>query len=83
MIHTVEEVVTLGDLQALSATISGPRWAFSGKLDSMDEMNWYEIMSRALTSIRHDWPVTKLQKMANEDHFTAVSGDVIMELRKR
>lgn len=73
----------MGDLQALSATYPHTRWAISGKLDNMQDLNWYEIMSRALTHIRKDFPVTKLQAMEAEGSFTAVSGDSIVELRKR
>jgi len=72
----------MGDLQALTATHKQARWAISGKLDSMKDFNWYNIMSRAVTVIRKDFPVTKLQSMADEGNVTAVSGDVIVELRK-
>lgn len=39
------------------------------------ELNWEAIECAALTVIRRDWPVAKLELMALEGHPTPVSGD--------
>jgi hypothetical protein len=36
---------------------------------------WESVTADALTAIRRDWPVSKLELMALEGHPTPVSGD--------
>lgn len=43
--------------------------------------NWYQIKVSALTVIRAEWPVKKLQVMAAGGHETPASGDALTRLK--
>lgn len=47
----------------------------------MTDINWVGILVDALTAIRHDWTLDRILKLHAAGHDTAVSGDVLTEIK--